>query len=52
MSLNCYRPGRPYDLTPSLANYFVAKGWAIFEMRADEQPQWPKELDRRKRQFE
>ncbi len=52
MSLNDYWPGRTYELKPNLANYFVAKGWAIFEMRADEQPPWPKELERRKPQFE
>jgi hypothetical protein len=51
MSLNYYRLGRTYEVTPTLANYLVANGWAIVEMRADEQPHWPKELDRRKPQF-
>ena len=32
-ALHHYRPGHIYDVTPTLANYLVAEGFATFELR-------------------
>lgn len=32
-ALHYYRPGHVYDVTPTLANYLVAEGFASFELR-------------------
>jgi len=34
-SLDCYRPGRVYDVAALLANYLVAEGFAVFDRRDD-----------------
>jgi hypothetical protein len=33
VSLRHYRPNQLYEIPPSLANYMVAEGLAMFEMR-------------------
>jgi hypothetical protein len=33
VALHHYRPGHTYDVTPTLANYLVAEGFATFELR-------------------
>ena len=33
--MNRYRSGRVYDLSPSLADYLIAEGSALLEMRRD-----------------
>jgi hypothetical protein len=38
VDLDEYRPGQVYDLGPGLAEYLVAEGLAIVEMRADHTP--------------
>jgi len=37
ISLRHYRPNETYELPPSIANYLVAQGVALFEMRSPEQ---------------
>jgi len=32
-ALHHYRPGHIYDVIPTLANYLVAEGFAVFELR-------------------
>jgi hypothetical protein len=47
MSLNYYRPGEVYDLSPSLAEYLVMEKYAIVEMRDREKQQGPVGEERR-----
>jgi hypothetical protein len=47
--LNAYRLGHIYDVTLSLAEYLVAKGFAIVEMRDEVQPQKRDGRERRRK---
>ncbi len=47
MSLNYYRPGEVYDLSPSLAEYLVMEKYAIIEMRDRAQHHRPVVEERR-----
>ena len=49
ISLRLYRVGLVYEITPSLANYLVAEGYAQIELREDRQPQLPTVERRKKR---
>jgi hypothetical protein len=50
VSLQHYQLDGVYDVTPLLANYLVAEGYAIFELRDDKSPgQAPPPFDRRKK---
>ena len=33
VSLRSYKPGRTYELEPSIADYLVLSGYAVIEMR-------------------
>lgn len=35
INLRCYHVGRTYEMAPTLANYLVIEGFALFEMRHD-----------------
>jgi hypothetical protein len=35
VSLSTYRVGQNYDVAPTLAQYLVLEGYAVFEMRND-----------------
>lgn len=35
IALRAYHPGRVYDLAPALADYLIAEGYALLEMRRD-----------------
>ena len=48
VSLRHYREGQVYDLPPSLANYLVAQGLAMFEMRNEERKP-PGQVERRRK---
>jgi hypothetical protein len=48
ISLRHYHPGRCYDLPPSLAQYLVAEGFGIFEMRHHARSKRVRASDRRK----
>jgi hypothetical protein len=48
IALRQYRPSLVYDLPPTLANYLVISGFAIFEMRGDDQQALPAGVDRRR----
>ena len=50
ITLDHYQAGRVYDVGASLAEYLVAEGYAIVEMRDDERPPTVKNPQRRKRQ--
>ena len=50
ISLGYYHPGRCYDLPASLAQYLVAEGFGIFEMRQHTRSKRPRPTDRRKAQ--
>ncbi len=50
VSLRRYLPHHVYDLPPDLANYLVAEGVAAFEMRSDEHPRPPGNVERRRRE--
>jgi hypothetical protein len=43
VSLSTYHVGQTYDVAPTLAQYLVLEGYAIFEMRND-----PDRRDRKK----
>ena len=38
ISLHFYHPGNVYDLPASIAEYLVAEGFALIEMRTEHQP--------------
>ena len=48
VSLRHYRAGRVYDLPPNLANYLVAQGLAMFEMRGELKVRPPGQVERRR----
>jgi len=48
ISLGFYHPGRCYDLPASLAQYLVAEGYGIFEMRRQARSKRARPTDRRK----
>ena len=48
ISLRHYLPGHVYDLPPNIANYLVIQGIATFEMRIDEHPRPPGQVERRR----
>ena len=48
ISLAHYLPGRVYDVPPLLADYLVAEGYAIFEMRQRQRSQRLRPNDRRR----
>jgi hypothetical protein len=49
VSLRHYRPNEVYDVPPSIANYLVAQGVALFEMRSREESSTPPEGRERRR---
>lgn len=48
IDLSRYRPGQTYDMATTLAEYLVAEGFALVEMRVKRRPQQPTNSDRRK----
>jgi hypothetical protein len=48
VSLKHYRLGEVYEVPPSLGEYLVMEGFAIFEMRVHNGPPMPIELERRR----
>jgi hypothetical protein len=48
MSLHYYHPGEAYDVTPQLAEYLVAEGYASIEMRQRQRSTRPRSQDRRR----
>jgi hypothetical protein len=48
MSLHFYRPGEAYDLSPELAEYLVAEGFASIEMRQRQRSSRSRSHDRRR----
>lgn len=48
MSLHYYHPGEAYDVSPELAEYLVAEGFASIEMRQRERSSRPRINDRRR----
>ena len=48
MSLHYYHPGEAYDVSPELAEYLVAEGFASIEMRQRERSSRPRMNDRRR----
>jgi hypothetical protein len=49
VALGQYQLGRRYDLPSSLAQYLVAQGFALLEMRCHARSSRPRARDRRKR---
>ena len=47
-SLDCYRPGRVYDVAALLANYLVAEGFAVFDRPDDSSDPLQSSIERRK----
>jgi hypothetical protein len=47
VSLKWYRPGQVYDLPATLAGYLVTEGFAIVEMRSDNNMRSAAEPERR-----
>jgi hypothetical protein len=47
--LDKYRPGRTYDVDPSLADYLVLEGFAISEMRRADRSRRVRPSDRRRK---
>ena len=48
VSLRHYRPNEIYEVPPSIANYLVAEGVALFEMRSQDELAVPPEgIERR-----
>jgi hypothetical protein len=39
IALKAYHPDRVYDLAPALAEFLIAEGYALLEMRRDAAPQ-------------
>jgi hypothetical protein len=50
ISLRHYHAGRVYELPPSLAEYLVAQGFALFEMRVRQRSTRERTSDRRRAQ--
>ena len=48
VSMKWYRPGHVYDLPAALAQYLVAEGFALVEMRSEQSVARGVEHDRRK----
>ena len=48
ISLRLYRVGSVYEITPALANYLVAQGYAQIELRENRSTQLPP-IERRKK---
>jgi hypothetical protein len=48
MSLHYYHAGEAYDVTPALAEYLVADGFASIEMRQRQRSSRPRSHDRRR----
>jgi hypothetical protein len=48
IALRYYHPGRCYDLPASLAEYLIAEGFGIFEMRVQARSKRVRPTDRRK----
>jgi hypothetical protein len=48
MSLHYYHAGEAYDVTPQLAEYLVAEGFASIEMRLRERSSRRRSRDRRR----
>jgi hypothetical protein len=48
MSLHYYHAGEAYDVSPQLAEYLVAEGFASIEMRQRERSSRPRGRDRRR----
>lgn len=48
MSLHYYHAGEAYDVTPELAEYLVAEGFASIEMRQRQRSSRPRSHDRRR----
>jgi hypothetical protein len=49
VSLRHYRPNEVYEVPPSIANYLVAQGVALFEMRNREEHAEPPQGRERRR---
>lgn len=49
VALRYYRPGRVYDLPATLAAYLVTEGFAIVEMRSEQNMNVPPDRDRRRK---
>lgn len=50
MSLKWYRPGQVYDLPATLAAYLVTEGFALVEMRSEQNVSYTAEHDRRRKE--
>jgi hypothetical protein len=48
MSLHYYHAGEAYDVSPELAEYLVAEGFASIEMRQRQRSTRPRSHDRRR----
>jgi len=48
IALRQYQLGKAYDLTPVLAEYLVAEGYAALEMRETRRSSRPRPTDRRR----
>lgn len=48
MSLHYYHTGEAYDVSPELAEYLVAEGFASIEMRQRQRSSRPRVHDRRR----
>ena len=51
MSLHYYHAGEAYDVSPELAEYLVAEGFASIEMRVRQRSARPRSHDRRRPAF-
>ena len=49
VALRYYRPGQVYDLPATLGAYLVTEGYAIVEMRSEQNMNVPIEHDRRRK---
>jgi hypothetical protein len=47
VSLKEFKPGRVYEVRPSLEEYLVVNGFAMFEMRLRQRSRRPRRTDRR-----
>ena len=47
--LDSYKPGRTYELDPSVADYLVIEGFAMVEMRRTQRRDRARVSDRRRR---
>ena len=48
MSLHYYHAGEAYEVPPQLAEYLVAEGYALIEMRQRQRSSRPRAHDRRR----